>query len=188
MPMREEHQSDPRRAGLTRRYHTWPTIREQTVAEHSWQVARVLLAIWPDAPRHLIIHCLTHDLGEQRAGDLPYPVKKMSPDLALAHSLIERQALLDMVRPWGVPMPILLSDLEKKAFKLAEFIEMAEWAWNEVNMGNRYATLVHERCHHGLSERLSELRTLGVEGDHIADTADSYWSRRTNLETQVHAE
>ncbi len=78
MPMREEHKSDPRQAGLVRRYHTWAVTRDQTVAEHSWQVARVLLAIWPDVPRHLIIHCLTHDLGERAGGDLPYPVKRDS--------------------------------------------------------------------------------------------------------------
>jgi 5'-deoxynucleotidase YfbR-like len=149
---------DPRRAGQVTRYHTWPRIREQSVGEHSWQVLRVLLAIWPDAPRHVIVHCLTHDIGETVSGDPPYPVKAMNPDMKEACDRVELDAHRRMARDWFLPGPSHLSDMEKTIFKMAEFIEMWEWALFEISMGNSNAVLVMERCLEAMIDRESYLR------------------------------
>jgi len=137
--------SDPRRAGNVQRYHTWEHIKPQTVADHSWNVQRILLAIYPEAPRHLLIHCLVHDVGEL-VGDIPYPVKSKNPVLKGEMDKLERKTHLSMCIPWGLPAPQSLTDEEKKIFKLAEYLEMWETALFEIWYGNRHMQLVRERC------------------------------------------
>lgn len=139
--------TDPRRALEVRRWHTWPHLKPQSVGEHSAQVLRILLAIWPDAPRHLMIHCVVHDIGEGTSGDPPYPIKAQNPLLKTECDRIERQAHLAMCLPWALPPPQVLSPAEKLVFKLAEFQDMFEWSLNEIALGNVYANLVADRCY-----------------------------------------
>lgn len=149
---------DPRRAGQVTRYHTWPRLREQSVGEHSWQVQRILLAVWPDAPRHLILHCMTHDVGESVSGDPPYPIKALNVDLKKACDRIEREAHWMMAVDWWLPSSVQLSDFEAYVFKLCEFIEMWEWGLFEMDLGNQHAQLVVERCVDGMMAREKALR------------------------------
>jgi hypothetical protein len=139
---------DPRRAGRVQRYHTWPHIKEQSVAEHSWQVARLMRVIWPSAPTEVMDYCLFHDIGEVVAGDPPYPSKVMNPAFGTEHAKVEEAAVLKMTLPWGMPPPVLrLRDpVQQAIFKLVHFIEMAEWAMDEITLGNQNARLVLERC------------------------------------------
>src|SRR5947208_2732904 len=95
----EEMILDPRRAGRVLRYHTWPHIRPQTVAEHGWQVARILLAWWPSASQELVNHCLFHDVGEVAAGDVPFPAKRDDEALRRTHDSTEMDAYLKMTIP-----------------------------------------------------------------------------------------
>jgi 5'-deoxynucleotidase YfbR-like HD superfamily hydrolase len=146
---------DPRWAMQVTRYHTWPRLREQSVGEHSMQVMRILLAIWPKAPRELLIHCMVHDIGEVWSGDPPYPVKAQNPDMKEACDRVEGEAHIAMCLPWGVPPPAVLSQEERAVFKLAEFIEMMEWGLYEAALGNTMARLVVTRCREA-SGRLME--------------------------------
>lgn len=140
--MLEKHQADPRRAGLVRRYHTWEQLHEQTVAEHTWQVIRVLWAIWPDVPRHVIQYALTHDCGEHEVGDPPYPSKNnLSPETRSELNTAEQSAILKMCEPWALPAPPQITEEEALVFKLAEYIEGWEHCLAEVNLGNKYASL-----------------------------------------------
>lgn len=148
---------DPRRAGQVTRYHTWPRLREQSVGEHSWQVQRILLAVWPDAPRHLILHCMTHDVGESVSGDPPYPIKALNVDLKKACDRIEREAHLMMTVDWYLPSATLLSDFESHVFKICEFVEMWEWGLFEQSLGNQNAELVVMRCLEGVNTRIETL-------------------------------
>jgi 5'-deoxynucleotidase YfbR-like HD superfamily hydrolase len=164
---------DPRMAGCLLRFHTWPHIRAQTIGEHSWQVARVLLAIWPDAPRHLLVHCMTHDIGEGGPGDIPYPFKAENPTLKREMDRLEEETHLRMVLPWSLPAPVHLVPSEKAIFKLAEFIEMWEWGLQELMMGNQFARLVAQRCAEASEQRIADLPTVA-----IAEEAQRYMNRR----------
>lgn len=182
---------DPRRALQVTRYHTWPRIREQSVGEHSVQVARLLLAIWPDAPKHLILHALFHDVGEVRAGDPPYPAKKLNADLARGHEAVERAAHLEMALPWQLPAPVALTRLERWAFKLADFLDMWEWGLYEGNLGNRYADLVAERCMDALRDMMEAVPDVPVEEPRdnplgpIIDRLKRYMTRRSKVEKDI---
>lgn len=150
-------ENDPRLAAQTSRYHTWPRHRDQSVAEHTWQVMRILLAIWPECPRHILLHALTHDVGEGATGDVPYPNKANNDALKKAMDKAERAAHLAMCLPWSLPPPQELKEYEHRVFKTAEFIEMWEWALFEQAMGNAYAHTVEERCWTALGDLVNGL-------------------------------
>jgi 5'-deoxynucleotidase YfbR-like HD superfamily hydrolase len=156
------------------RYHTWPHIHEQTVGEHSMQVMRIILALYPEAPRHLLIHCMTHDVGEMVSGDPPYPVKRNNADLKKICDRIERDAHLSMCLPWALPGPQVLTEEEHDVFKLAEFIEMAEWGIDEVRLGNTEGLEVIDRC---LDAMRSLLECVSIP---VRSAANLYLKRRMN--------
>lgn len=137
-------EKDPRHGLQVQRYHTWRTIQDQSVGEHSAQIMRILLAVCPDAPRHLIIHCLLHDIGEM-AGDLPWPVKKDDPVLKERMTVNELRVHRQMSEKHMLPPPVRLTEEEQQLFKFCEYLEMWEHCVQERNMGNRYATIMHTR-------------------------------------------
>jgi hypothetical protein len=185
---------DPRRAGLVQRYHTWPTLKPQDVASHTWQVIRILLAIWPEAPQDLIVYAMFHDIGEVVTGDLPYPVKAGNEVLRTAVNAIDDHACLEMGQRFMVPvadMPEILGPggLTKTLFKLCEMIEMWEHGLHECNLGNRYAAAIVQRCW----EQVMKLNTQLVEasfGDSdlllIVTRANDYMRRRVGYEQEVY--
>lgn len=180
MSMHEYHFLDPRRAGLVLRYHTYPTLQQQSVAEHTWQVIRVLWAIWPDVPRCVIQHAMIHDCGELAIGDLPYPSKGLWSEAGKKElDRLEKGAILDMCIPWCLPSPPQLKPEEYAIFKLAEYIEMYEFAWNEINLGNKYGVLIKKRCNEGIT------RIIATVPITIADKARKYINKRDNTEEEI---
>jgi len=139
---------DPRMAGEVERYHTWPSGSRQTVASHSWQLARIVLSVWPDVPKSVLVEVLFHDVGEVGTGDVPYPVKKDNPEVGRILSRVEQETRLLMCLPWGMPSPEELAPATRHVVKLCEFIEMWEWGAQERLMGNQFGTVVEDRCRH----------------------------------------
>lgn len=137
--------NDPRLAGHTVRYHTWPYIRPQTIASHSWQLARILLTIAPDQPR-LLQYAIVHDMGEIATGDIPYPVKRNNPDLATVINRLEDDALHRLGETFKTNFRMELTDDEKWTFKLVELIEMFEHGREEQILGNGFMEKVADRC------------------------------------------
>lgn len=147
--------TDARMAGRVLRYHTWPHIRPQSVGEHSWQVARIVLAIYPEASVAILKHCINHDVGELRTGDLPYPIKLDNPVLGDEMHRIEEEAIHEILGEWGISSPDI-SERERWIFKTAEFLEMWEWGLEEGLLGNRFADKVADRCYDVVIRRLRE--------------------------------
>lgn len=69
-----------RNGGETRRFHTFPVLREQRVDSHSWQVAMLLWHVFgdtePGVSFELMMAAMTHDLAEHKVGDIPSPAKR----------------------------------------------------------------------------------------------------------------
>ena len=131
--------SDPRRAGQVTRYHTQTRIKEQSVAEHSWQCLRIALTLWPQASRDLLIAIAFHDLEEGITGDLPYGPKPKDWEQ------IRQAAWVQMRKDWAVPPVPSLTEEDQQRLKLVDLIEMLEWANQEINLGNNYAKIVKQR-------------------------------------------
>lgn len=151
--------TDARMAGRVLRYHTWPHIRPQSVGEHSWQVARIIMSIYPEASVAILRHTIVHDIGELRVGDPPYPIKVDNPVLGEEFHRIEHEALSDICSDWGMSVPEL-SPVERWIFKTAEFLEMWEWGLEEGLLGNKFAGLVAERCLAAVGFRCESLGDL----------------------------
>ncbi len=169
---------DPRGAGCVERYHTWPKVRQQSVGEHTWQLIRILLAIYPAAPRKLLIEAMFHDVGERVSGDAPYPLKTNNTVIKREMDAVEDSARLSMTR-WGVRARLRIGDRQRAAMKLAEFIEMAEWGWDELALGNQNARVVMERCLIAAQQYTSNPDTLPPG---VGEQAVSYIKRRMEHE------
>jgi 5'-deoxynucleotidase YfbR-like HD superfamily hydrolase len=136
------HTLDPRRALRVSRYHTWPTIQQQTIGEHVAQLLRITMTIWPQPPRNFVAHILCHDMPELVLGDPPYPSKRVVPALKSVMTGAEATVMKDMRGQWSVPEYAELSEAEHKVFKLFEYIEMWEFGLNEIELGNKSAYLI----------------------------------------------
>lgn len=136
--------SDPRRGGAVERYHTWPTIQRQTVDAHSWNVVRILVTIWPEAPAPAIINAIFHDVGEVATGDPPYPIKADNPVLKEEMDRLEGEAVSRM----GIPQAMMSPDDAlhwRVRIKICDIIEMWEFGLDEMALGSRYARPIVDR-------------------------------------------
>lgn len=145
--MHDPVKTDMRLAGRLLRYHTWPHTRPQTVGEHSWQLARILLTVYPEASAAMFAYIVVHDVGELHTGDAPYPVKGRNPALKAEMDRLEQNGLEDMATTWGLSLSAAtITNREAIIIKACELVEMYEWGLEELNLGNRYAWLVANRC------------------------------------------
>jgi hypothetical protein len=126
--------SNARFAGSVLRYHTWPTIQRQTVADHTWHVLRIWFQIWGPLSPAVSSHLLWHDAGELVLGDLPFPVKGNNPRLKHECEVVEEKAVTDM---GGAPNGLL--GYNKVRAKACDLVEMWEFGWMEAQLGNRFA-------------------------------------------------
>jgi hypothetical protein len=136
---------DTRLAGQVQRYHTWPTIRKQTIAEHTWQILRIYSCV-DELNVNTALAIIYHDIGEHYTGDIPYPVKAQNPELKKEMDVLELQSWAAQLTAWEVPHIHALDIADKKFFKLVEIIEMAEFGLDEVCLGNSHGLLIADRC------------------------------------------
>ena len=88
-------------AGFVHRWHAgtcapWLAHTNDRIDGHGGRMAVLALHFWPDCSRDLLAACVTHDLGEYVAGDLPWSAKEHNEALAIAVSRTEKRALHDM--------------------------------------------------------------------------------------------
>lgn len=131
-----------RHAGLVRRYHTWPVLRQQTNAEHSWHVYCIYLYLYGDPPDYMTRAILFHDLGEIGPGDAPFPSKRDNPDLKKAHDRVEKQKRIELL---GYDPEDDLEDEDRRRLKICDLLEMWQFGVDEWRMGNQLANLIVQR-------------------------------------------
>jgi 5'-deoxynucleotidase YfbR-like HD superfamily hydrolase len=127
--------SDPRLAGLVKRYATWPTLTQQSVGEHSWQVLRIYMEIFGPPPPEITWYITHHDTPELKVGDPPFPLKKNNPSLKKIYDKLEEGAIFEIT---GQFMPEI-SEGQRTMVKICDLLEMWEFGIHEWMMGNRYA-------------------------------------------------
>lgn len=132
--------TSPRMGGEVIRYHTWPTLRRQTVMDHTGNVIRIYWHLFGEVPPEVTAYLIFHDLPEVRVGDPPHPVKLHNPQLKSIYDDLEDAALEEMIGE-GDAMNVLtnVTDTERLRMKLCDLLEMAEFAAIEVAMGNQMA-------------------------------------------------
>lgn len=124
------------RSGGTQRFHTHAArmIRTQDVAQHSYNVVGLVIALTGGAAsRSLILAALLHDAGEHWTGDVPAPTKRRDPTFRAVLDAAELAA----VRAQLGMAEAALSVGEAAVLKLSDSLEGALHCAREIELGNR---------------------------------------------------
>lgn len=107
-------------AGLTTRWHTNPHLAQSCdrIDGHQGRVARLAIAIWPDASRDLIVAALTHDDGESVTGDIPYQRGKTTDQ--------ENAETAARITIWNRRHPMLSSE-DAARLRFCDRLDAAMW-------------------------------------------------------------
>ena len=171
-----------RNGGETRRFHTVPVLRSQTVAEHSFHVTMLLFTLYgqsdPGISIPLLLAGLTHDLAEHIVGDLPAPAKRnMGERLELKGTQTFRSAWGDMENELldgvGLAWEHELSVEQLRMLKVADAMEGMLYCVRERAMGNRLIVPCYMNFHSYVTELLSNATV--EEAEHFA-YVESQWS------------
>jgi 5'-deoxynucleotidase YfbR-like HD superfamily hydrolase len=123
-----------RSGGKVKRFHVEYTHREQTVGEHSWGVATLIVILNPLAKASLLRAALFHDVGEISSGDLPHWAKAAHEGLREASRNIEEAHLVSH----GFNYESELTAEELGWLRACDLLEACLSMVVEVQMGNRY--------------------------------------------------
>lgn len=146
-----------------RRYHQKDGPTTQNLADHSHGVQLLILHIYPEASKDLLIAAIYHDLPEYAIGDMPSPVKN-DPDIKVKLELLEKK-WLDYVE---IKMP-KLSETEALILKIADCLECAAYAAFQVHNGNYSYDFVFVKA----SQFVMDLLTNTLLPDNIKMTVSS---------------
>lgn len=129
----------PRWAGMIKRYHAKPTLRTQSVGEHTWQVMLIYVQHFGIPSKKIWYYLLHHDIAEIGTGDVPFEAKRRFPSLKSALNKIED----NIMRDFSI-VDFNLTEQEKLRVKWADLWEMKLFAQEEVALGNSYANdIIH---------------------------------------------
>jgi len=125
----------------TRRYHTIPTLCQETVGHHSHGVALLAHLIMDNRAYNpqVIYAALLHDMAEHQTGDVPAPSKR---EFGIAEQFNELEDRI--LRSSGFPMPTLSSQ-DQRVLKLADIAQGALFCVQELEMGNSKMRVVLDR-------------------------------------------
>lgn len=128
-----------RHAGAVKRYHTWPTLTQQTVAEHCWNVALIYTELFDLPPAEVFWTMLHHDSAEVGTGDLPFRNSNEQPWLLLKESkkFVDQGQMARM----GIE-EYRGTDKERQQIKIADLLEMYEYGMHESRLGNQYGLII----------------------------------------------
>lgn len=156
---RADVETSLRHAGGVKRYHAWPTVQTQTVADHSWHVARIYREIWSDdMPSEVWEYILYHDVAELGTGDIPFGAK--SPAMREILSEVEGDVLQNL----GVVLPELNPD-QKVRVKLADLLEMWEFGLEETRRGNQYGEPICRSVYYEICQKVKDDTELQLDVD-----------------------
>src|SRR5262249_20467298 len=139
---------DTRLAGQIKRYHTWPTIGQQTVAEHTWHLLRIYMSVVSEINPAVCFRIMFHDIGEHLTGDIPYPVKKENPSLRAEINALENRSYARQLDYWDALHHSItpITAEEETLMKQIEMMEMAEYGMEQVCLGCAHGWIVADRC------------------------------------------
>ena len=141
-------------AGLTIRWHTNPHLAQtcDRIDGHQGRVARLAIAIWPDASRDLLIAALTHDDGESVTGDIPYQRGKTTDQ--------ENAETAARITIWNRRHPMLSSE-DAARLRFCDRLDAAMWMLHHAPQCKRQSDwqdaltwIDHEAKRLGVEDRL----------------------------------
>lgn len=154
-----------RTAARVKRLHTVPTIREQSVGEHTFGVLGILHLMGVVLNESITLATLLHDVPEAITGDVPAPAKKQWP--ALDKALLEAEE--EIAKDFGfISVYRRLAPNEKRAIQFADSMECALYGYEEALMGNTWMVPVAYAALDAI--RQNSLLEVAPNSNHIYDT------------------
>lgn len=133
-----------RDAGSIKRFHCARVIKEETVAEHSLNVAALCLVLTKGlASRELLIAAMLHDHGEAAIGDIPANVKSLMTNNV--REALERQEAAEVALMFPDLRTAPLTEEEQYTLTIADRLDGLLKCRDEVKMGNRHVEYIGER-------------------------------------------
>lgn len=130
-----------RKSGMVRRFHTHTyIIGQQTVAEHTFNMMCLCMALHPNPSKYLLFAILTHDLGEGAVGDVPSPAKWASEALRAALDESEAKARSQYFMDYAPD----LGPEDKFWLRFFDYFEGAMFARDQIVLGNVGCQIVFE--------------------------------------------
>lgn len=165
---------DPRHCFQVKRYHTFPTLQSQTVGEHTCQVLRIYSEMFGPPSAEVVQGILWHDAGELWTGDVPFDAKRAYPELRIAVSSVDDQAV---DRLSGGRFPRNLPGEYRKRIKVCDLAEMAEFGMEEALMGNaHYGHVIRSKVVKAIFDLL---KTMSAQD--ATDFEEWAWRRKLHL-------
>ena len=127
-------------AGRVMRYHAAPIDKKQSVAEHSWGVAMILMEICKYPSKNLLKYAIMHDAAEFHTGDLPAPIKKANRQVKDMFDDLEE----DGFEILGLTLPDLTVE-EHRYLKIADCLEGMYYCESRIQAGDNAAIPVRDR-------------------------------------------
>lgn len=124
------------------RYSTIPVIRRESIAEHSFFVSAIIIKLWEEYNFNLgiaLAMATIHDMTESYTDDITVMTKRKFPKIAKAVEEAEYEIAIEI---FGTDMHELWCDYkmlgsrEAKFVKLADTIQVLQYADNEIKLGN----------------------------------------------------
>ena len=143
-----------------KRYSTVHTLRTESVAEHSFNVAAILFRLHEDYEFNLpeaVTMAIVHDMPEMELNDVPRIIKQRYPLIKDAFRACE----LDVIDE--LPMPVRaylqtyeqMDTVEAKMVKFADVIQCKQYAHTEMKLGNHGYM---EDVYHASLKRINEMK------------------------------
>jgi Predicted hydrolases of HD superfamily len=163
-----------RSAARIGRNHTVPTIRNQSVGEHTFGVMAILFEIGQGEEGFdldLLQAALRHDVPESITGDVPAPAKWLYPEIEFGLRAAESQ-IMDNFQLKGVA----LMPKQIRMLKFADLLELTIYSLEELDMGNRHMMVMAFNALHAIKSR--ELYNVTpAANDLYNEVASSYYMK-----------
>lgn len=133
---------EARAAGVVQRFHTVRLLHPENVAEHSFNVVNIVVALTQGtASQSLLLAALAHDMGEVVIGDYPANIKKQLPTEVRRHVDEMEMLALHSIHPY---LPVLPAE-EHYVLELADRLDGLLKCRDELRMGNKDIIPIGER-------------------------------------------
>jgi len=141
-----------REAGHVERCHTVPHIGSYNVAMHSWHAAMILVELWPEASRNLIMQVLWHDAAERWTGDIPATAKWQFPGLKEASDNAEKNCFHRLNFPL-----VNLTEEEELWLHAVDGLELYLWCLDQEAFGNQHIKTMKENIFDWVDDNTSQI-------------------------------
>lgn len=119
-----------REASRVERSHTTPHHGSYTVGQHSFDMLTLLIALYPDCRKELMLAVMFHDLPERWTGDIPHPAKQSDGEFGKRLAKIEARVAKSL------GMDVSLDENERFWLKGLDVVEYMLWCKDQLAMGN----------------------------------------------------